>query len=247
MSKSSNKDAVLLTQILNAAPLMVFAVNGKGIVTTVKGGEMERLGLDTDECIGYSAFKLKNFPLTRAHFRKVKNGEAFNSTMNLKGVLYETFYEPTFDPSGRFMGCSGFSTNVTDRVMLEEKLDQARFKTTRMQQLNSLAGMANGIAHEINNPLAIISGYSQQIQQAAEMGKADKAFLTSRGEKLVNTAERITRIISGLQSFSREGSDDEFETQKVKDIFVNTWEIIRSKSIEAGINLDLDSLSLIHI
>lgn len=243
LSQNKQKELDILSITLSNAPILIYALDSKGTVISVKGGELRDLGILESDCIGKVSFKIKNFPISKAHFRRAMTGEAFSATVNVNGVMYETAFEPMRDDDGNIIGCSGLSSNVTERIMLEELLDQSRFKAARMQQLNSLAGMANGIAHEINNPLAIISGYAQQIKIAAESGKpVDTKFLIARSEKLVSTSERINRIITALQSFSRDGGDDEFKEESVKDIFLETWEIIRSRAVKSGLDLDLDSV-----
>ena len=71
-----------------------------------------------------------------------------------------------------------------------------------------MAGLANGLAHEINNPLAIISGFSQQIDDMLSKDQIDKPRVRRIIKRMVFTCDRIHHIICGLQDFSRSAGDD---------------------------------------
>ncbi len=79
------------------------------------------------------------------------------------------------------------------------RIKDAERKLVQASKLASLGEMAAGIAHEINNPLAIISGSIELLTKVA-----------SHPEKLANkimvmekSCERISRIVKGLKKFSR--------------------------------------------
>jgi PAS domain S-box-containing protein len=72
----------------------------------------------------------------------------------------------------------------------------------------ALGEMAGGIAHEINTPLAIIQGLADQLLDLAEAGELDLAAVTRVNQKIGGTVARVSRIISGLRAFAREGGKD---------------------------------------
>ncbi len=74
-----------------------------------------------------------------------------------------------------------------------------QLKLIGSSKLASLGEMSAGIAHEINNPLAIIDGISQQLYSLA--GNPEK--LTQKIDTIRKSVERISRIIKGLEKFSR--------------------------------------------
>jgi len=76
---------------------------------------------------------------------------------------------------------------------------EAAYRTTLQQEnVASLIEMATGAAHEINNPLAIISGRAQQL--AADEADADRRKAL---ETIVQQAHRISEIIAELRAFAR--------------------------------------------
>jgi signal transduction histidine kinase len=68
----------------------------------------------------------------------------------------------------------------------------------RSQKLAALAEFAAGAGHEINNPLAVISGQAQYLMIKETEPDREKALLT-----VVQQAQRIHRILTDLMQFAR--------------------------------------------
>ena len=92
-------------------------------------------------------------------------------------------------------------TDLTERNALEAAVELERARSIHSSKLASLGEMAAGIAHEINNPLAIISGTIWQISKAS----ADPLKLKKKVDVIQRSCERITKIVKGLRKFSRSG------------------------------------------
>ncbi len=85
--------------------------------------------------------------------------------------------------------------DVTRRKEVEEELIQAG-------KLASVGELAGGVAHEIGNPLAIISGKTKLLLAAIRQGRAPER-LAADLEKIERHADRIGRIAASLLTFSR--------------------------------------------
>jgi len=106
--------------------------------------------------------------------------------------------------------------------------------------MSSLGEMAGGIAHEINNPLAIIGLSANQISEALAKTPADLSFAKESAEKIVQTVRRIGKIVKGLRSFSRSGEKDPFSPSHLKQIIDDTLELCRERFNSGGIQLTVD-------
>jgi PAS domain S-box-containing protein len=92
--------------------------------------------------------------------------------------------------------------DVTDRNRLRAKL----LVSDRMASLGTLAA---GIAHEINNPLAFVTGNLEVIEEAIDDPDAaiERAELRAAIRDARDGAERVRKIVHGLRAFSRPDED----------------------------------------
>ena len=106
-------------------------------------------------------------------------------------------------------------------------------------RMTALGEMASGIAHEINNPLAIISLASQHIVDSAENPKVDKAAVVEKARRVAKNAKRIDSIIRGLRTLTRNAEADPMEVSSIKGIVDDTLEICRERFRSHQITLDV--------
>ncbi len=81
-----------------------------------------------------------------------------------------------------------------------ENLQRLQTELVQREKLASLAQLVSGAAHEINNPLAVILGYSDLLaaDQAMQPDQANMA------RKIGQQARRTRELVSGLLSFARQ-------------------------------------------
>lgn len=133
--------------------------------------------------------------------------------------------------------------DITTRRDLESVTHRQRLQLARSEKLASLGAMAGGIAHEINNPMAIISGNAQRIRSLAAKGLLDLKALLSIAEKIERTVHRIVKIVRGLRNFAKDGDKDPFETVSVKSLVEETLEFCQMRFKGSATQLILPSIS----
>ncbi len=143
-----------------------------------------------------------------------------------------------------------FGLDITERKVNEEiiKLQQQQIFT--QSQFSALGEMASGIAHEINNPLAIISGSCTVINQSLNNDEIDREFLGEMMVDIKDTVKRISKIIQGLRNISRDPSKDEFEMVFIPELFQDVVSLCGEKFRGKGIDLrttGLDQLKTIPV
>jgi PAS domain S-box-containing protein len=136
--------------------------------------------------------------------------------------------------------------NMRERelVDLHNREKDAQARLVQSARLSTLGEMAGGIAHEIKNPLAVIDGRTRQIEQMVSGNSIDLEKVVQFSQIAQKHCKLITRIIDGLNKFSREGSLDPFHLENLNNIIYEAIEICKFKlqSFDVdSINLSMDS------
>ncbi|KPV47873.1 histidine kinase, partial [Kouleothrix aurantiaca] len=109
---------------------------------------------------------------------------------------------------GRAGGVHCIARNLTERRRLEEQLIHS-------EKLSSIGQLVAGVAHELNNPLTSISGYTQLMLRETGLRDDIRDDL-----KHINVqAERAARIVQNLLVFARE--------HKPERSTINITEVVR--------------------
>ncbi len=108
------------------------------------------------------------------------------------------------------------------------QLDSQRMAMVNSSRLAALGEMSAGIAHEINNPLAVIEGTTQLISRAVDQQENPKK-IEAHLEKISKMVTRISKIINGLRAFSRDASQEPKTEFLVERFFSDISDLCHSK------------------
>lgn len=109
-------------------------------------------------------------------------------------------------------------------------------------RLSSLGEMASGVAHEINNPLAIIQGRAYLIERTLHLdASVEKDRILKSTQQIVATVQRVAKIVRGLRSLSRDTSEEPFEIASVDEAIEDALEMCREKFKNNGVDLEVDT------
>jgi len=137
-------------------------------------------------------------------------------------------------------------SNATERALLYDESRQAyqNLRRTQEQLLNSekmaaVGQLISGVAHELNNPLTAILGYSQLLSASGQMGPQGMEY----SEKLYKQAQRTHRIVQNLLSFARQHKPERLPTM-INHILEDTLALrdydLRMSNIRVHLNLAAD-------
>ena len=123
------------------------------------------------------------------------------------------------------------------------ELKEAQMSLVQSSRLTALGEMAAGLAHEINNPLAAISGKVRAITRSlkAITGGVPEEVASDLA-KIDATTERIEKIIHGLRALSRDGTADPYERVKLNLILDDALNLCANRLKSRGIRLDVEPI-----
>jgi two-component system, NtrC family, sensor kinase len=132
------------------------------------------------------------------------------SAVRIKDRIYwlSTHFVPVFGEDGRTVDrILVMARDITERQRIEEQLYQT-------EKLASLGTLSAGVAHEINNPLGVILGFTEIL--------LDRIPPDSKEHELLKTIERqglnAKRIVEKLMTYARQPAKQEEFTDLNKDI-----------------------------
>jgi two-component system NtrC family sensor kinase len=137
-------------------------------------------------------------------------------------------------------------SNAIDRTLLYEETRTAydNLRRTQEQLLHSekmaaVGQLISGVAHELNNPLTAILGYSQLLTGSADVGAQGAEY----ADKLYKQAQRTHRIVQNLLSFARQHKPERVAVQ-INQILEETLALrdydLRMKNIRLHLDLASD-------
>jgi PAS domain S-box-containing protein len=107
-------------------------------------------------------------------------------------------------------------SSAIERSILYEETRQAYENLRRTQEqllhsekLAAVGQLISGVAHELNNPLTAILGYSQLLTSSGQLGQQGVEY----SDKLYKQAQRTHRIVQNLLSFSRQHKPERVPVQ----------------------------------
>lgn len=123
-----------LLTVLNNAPIVFWAINLDGILTTAEGKALKNLGFTSSELLGTSIYDIVQDPVIIEKIHKSLRGESFVVFNRFREVYFQSFYLPLKNSKGEIIGLAGISTDISDRVKMEEALQASEAKYKSMAE-----------------------------------------------------------------------------------------------------------------
>ncbi len=133
------------------------------------------------------------------------------------------------------------ATNFQELQKYSNHIVNYQNQITESAKMAALGEMAAGMAHEINNPLAIIKGTMSLLQRTVSAGIGSFKDIEIDLEKIDSTVNRIVKIVNGLLMFSRNAERDEMIKYSVQQIVRDTFSICQEQFKLNNVKLEFNS------
>jgi two-component system, NtrC family, sensor kinase len=212
---------------------LVFSLSRELAIVSINSAGEQLTGYGQPELAGRPLVTLcppEAWPEVERRLRAAQAGQSVAPfTMELlaregQRLFLEVSVRQARDSEPALLNC--IARNLTDRRQLEQQLIQS-------EKLSALGQMIAGIAHELNNPLTSISGYTQLLLREKGL---DEQVRQDLGQ--INTqAERAARIVKNLLTFARE--------HKPERVPVDINEVLRNTISLRAYQLRVDNITIV--
>lgn len=104
---------------------------------------------------------------------------------------------PIFNTDGKLIRVAGIAEDITAEIIMHEQL-------RRSQKMDALGKLTGGIAHDYNNILGVILGYSELLEDITEKDSRSIEFI----QQIRHAGERGAKLAKKLLAFARQKPSD---------------------------------------
>ena len=229
--------------MLDASPDGILLINLKGIITEVSEIGLELFGANSkDELIGkeFNHFVLSDdINVAIEMFEKAMNeGLAQNIGLKIRKKNQSIFFSEISSTLIQALDGKPLSFMLIIRDISQRKKTET--KKLHADRMASLGEMASGMAHEINQPLNIISMVMDKILfETAKTETINIEFLKNKSDKIFENITRIKNIIDHVRAFSRNDDNYVLAAFNINVSIGNAISMITEHFKHLGIRLNL--------
>jgi PAS domain S-box-containing protein len=194
----------------------IYSLDPEGNITSWNSGAQRIKGYSNEEIIGshFSRFYTKEdaeagLPkkvLETADVSGHYEGEGWRVRKDGSKFWSSVVVTPLRDESGRLLGFSKITRDVTDRKILLDKIqqhaDELELRMAETQQVNSeLEAFSYSVSHDLRAPLRTIEGFSDIV--LTDFGAQLPQEVAEYLQQIVAATGRMNRLVQDLLNYSR--------------------------------------------
>ena len=197
--------------IVSTSQEWIWAIDNKGRHTFSNPACEKILGYLPEEIVGYELEHLiheEDLPLVRELLsrsaRQKKGWSNFVIRWKHRNGTFrylESNAVPIFDSTGNLKGFQGSDRDITERKRAEEYQKSIQERLKRAEKMEVLGRMAGKVAHDLNNVLGAMTGYSELLLMDLPEGQQARTY----AEKIMQSTQRAAAIIQDLLTLARRG------------------------------------------
>ncbi len=202
-------------KLVESCPDIIIAVDRLGVITFYNDGARQNLGFSPEEVLGRHVLEI--YP-SMEEARKVMNAMRSPQEAGVKGGVrnFETVFKTrkgenipvaisasiTYDEKGNEIGSIGFAKDLR--------------AIRRRDQLVTLAEIAIGVSHEINNSLEVLVNQVEMLQKYITRVATDEDYIVE-SDRLESAASQLKKIQDITGRISQMAEEGEYETKEYLD------------------------------
>ena len=211
--------------ILSAVPDIIMEVDNNKVYTWTNQAGLDFFG---DDVIGKEAsYYFEEEQDTYKQVQPVFNGtdnniyiESWQRRKDGQKRLLAWWCRSLKDSHGKVIGALSAATDITEFQLAQAEKQQLREKAEMSSRLAAIGEMAAGIAHEINNPLTGVIGFSELL-----MDRKDLPDDVIENLKIINDGStRVKEIVKRMLTFARQAKPEKSSVD-ISELIENTLDL----------------------
>ena len=192
-------------KLVESCPDIIISVDKQGTITFYNDGARQNLGFSYEEVLGKNVLEI--YPSLNEARRVMAAMRADNADGSGRVRNFETVFKTkrgdkipvaisasiTYDDDGNEIGSIGFAKDIRE--------------IRRRDQLVTLAEVAIGVSHEINNSLEVVVNQIEMLRKYVGRAASDEDYLveSERLDSLTSQVEKIQDITGRIGQMAEEG------------------------------------------
>lgn len=136
---------------------------------------------------------------------------------------------------------------ISELKRIRNLLETQKAKADYNARLAAIGEMAGGVAHEINNPLSVISITSEFLDSKLKDAHVDSQIWKRHTDKIYETSNKIAKVVKSLQNLTREDVLEEMAAVDLDVIIKESISISAEKMKRKGVQLEYKSAGSVWV
>lgn len=121
-----------------------------------------------------------------------------------------------------------------------QELKETQAQLIQAGKLAALGTLGAGVAHELNNPLTVVSAEADELIDAASAGDFNEELITVSAQNIKSHAERMRVIIDHIRQFARNDKNDGWRKLSVNEPIQDSLILLKTQLENTGVEVILN-------
>lgn len=201
-----------LSLVVEQSPNAIVITDVEGNIEYINSSFTRITGYESGEVTGQSHSSIKSDKTNGAVYdeilEKVRNGGRWSGELQNRKKNGEYYWDsvvvsPITDEKGNITHYLYIQNDITEQKKIEKLQNELQLQLVQAQKMEALGQLTGGVAHDFNNILTSIMGYTSLALDVVKQQGGAK--LTDYLETVFHSGERARDLVTQMLAFSRRG------------------------------------------